>query len=210
VKIRGFRVELGEIEATLGAEPGVRQCVVIARSKNDNPDDKQVVAYVVLDRQLVSSSDGLKAALKEKLPDYMVPAAIVEMSKLPLTTNGKVDRKALPAPEERASREYLAPATPTEEAVAQIWSDVLKVERISSDENFFDLGGHSLLATQVISRLRESMKLEIALRTMFESPVLRDFSAELDRSRASGAASIASAPIQRVARQAYRPDVTNQ
>ena len=106
VKIRGFRVELGEIESVLAAEAGVRQCVVIARPKKDDPDDKQVVAYVVLDRQQVSSADGLKAALKEKLPDYMVPSAIVEMSKLPLTTNGKVDRKALPAPEERASREY--------------------------------------------------------------------------------------------------------
>ena len=210
VKIRGFRVELGEIESVLAAEAGVRQCVVIARPKKDDPDDKQVVAYVVLDRQQVSSADGLKAALKEKLPDYMVPAAIVEMSKLPLTTNGKVDRKALPAPEERASREYKAPATVTEELVAQIWGEVLKVDRISTDENFFDLGGHSLLATQVISRLRESMKLEIALRMMFESPVLRDFSAELDKARATGAASIASAPIQRVARQAYRPDATNQ
>ncbi len=210
VKIRGFRVELGEIETTLAAEPGVRQCVVLARAKKDDPDDKLVVAYVVLDRQQASSADGLKAALKEKLPDYMVPAAMVVMAKLPLTTNGKVDRKSLPAPEERASREYKAPATATEELVAQIWSEVLKVDRISTDENFFDLGGHSLLATQVISRLRESMKLEIALRTMFESPVLRDFSAELDKARASGAASIASAPIQRVARQAYRPDASNQ
>jgi len=204
VKIRGFRVELGEIEAVLAAEAGVRQCVVIARPRHDNPDDKQVVAYVVLDRQQAATADTLKQALKNKLPDYMVPSAIVELQKLPLTPNGKVDRKALPAPEERAAREYKAPATATEEEVARIWEEVLKIQKISTDENFFDLGGHSLLATQVISRIRETFQLEVALRTMFESPVLQNFAGAVDEAKAKGAVSVASAPIKRVARQAYR------
>jgi acyl carrier protein len=210
VKIRGYRVELGEIEAALAAEPGVRQCVVVARGKADNADDKQVVAYAVLDRQLGATVEGLKQALKERLPDYMVPSAIVAMSKLPLTPNGKVDRKALPAPEERAAKEYKAPSTATEELVAQIWGEVLKVDRISTDENFFDLGGHSLLATQVISRIRETFQLEIPLRTMFEVPVLDSFAAALEVARESGAVAVASAPIQRAARQAYRAHTTSK
>ena len=204
VKIRGYRVELGEIEAVLASVAGVRQCVVIARGRAEDGDDKQVVAYAVLDRQQGATAESLKQALKERLPDYMVPAAIVEMSKLPLTANGKVDRKALPAPEERAAREYKAPATVTEELVAQIWAEVLKVDRISTDENFFDLGGHSLLATQVVSRVREKFRLEIPLRTMFEAPVLQAFSSALDAARDNGAAAVASGPIQRVARQVYR------
>ncbi|MEO7028369.1 MAG: AMP-binding protein, partial [Acidobacteriaceae bacterium] len=211
VKIRGFRVELGEIETVLAAQAGVRQCVVMARAKDEsNPDDKQVVAYVVLDRQQAATLETLKQALKERLPDYMVPTAMVEMQKLPLTANGKVDRKALPAPETRAAREYKAPDTATEELVAQIWAEVLKVEKISTDENFFDLGGHSLLATQVISRIRESFNLEVALRTMFETPVLRDFAGAVDRIKASGAGGVASAPIKRVARQEYRAATPGQ
>ena len=203
VKIRGFRVELGEIETVLAKEPGVRQCVVIARGKAANPDDKQVVAYVVLDRQQGTTTEILKQALKDRLPDYMVPSAIVDLAKLPLTANGKVDRKNLPEPEERV-REYKAPSTVTEELVAQIWAEVLKLDRISTDESFFDLGGHSLLATQVISRVREAFKLEIALKTMFEAPVLSDFAAAVDKLKASGVVSAASGPIKRAARQEYR------
>ena len=209
VKIRGYRVELGEIEAVLAAEPGVRQCVVIARDRQNNADDKQVVAYVVVDRQQGATAESVKQALKDKLPDYMVPSAIVEMSKLPLTSNGKVDRKALPAPEERTARQYKAPSTTTEELVAQIWSEVLKIDKISTDENFFDLGGHSLLATQVVSRVRERFQLEVPLRTMFESPILHSFSSALDVVKASGVIGVASAPIRRVARQVYRPGATS-
>ena len=207
VKIRGYRVELGEIESVLAAQPGVRQSVVIARAKQtagDQADDRQVVAYVVLDRQQAVTLDGLKQALKEKLPDYMIPAALVELKKLPLTANGKVDRKQLPEPEERAAREYKAATTATEELVAQIWAEVLKVDNISTDENFFDLGGHSLLATQVISRIREGFQLEIPLRIMFEAPVLHSFATAIDTAKSSGSAKAASSPIRRVARQVYR------
>jgi acyl carrier protein len=145
----------------------------------------------------------LKQALKERLPEYMVPSAMVELAKLPLTANGKVDRKALPEPEERV-REYKAPSTVTEELVAQIWAEVLKLNRVSTDDSFFDLGGHSLLATQVISRIREAFKLDIALKTMFEAPVLSDFATAVDKLKASGTVSAAQGPIKRVARQEYR------
>ena len=203
VKIRGFRVELGEIESILAAQPGVRQCTVIARA--NGTDDQQVVAYAVLDRQQATTTDALKQALKDRLPDYMVPTAIVELAKIPLTPNGKVDRKALPAPEERSAKEYKAPATVTEELVAQIWAEVLKLDKISADENFFDLGGHSLLATQVVSRVRENFSVEVPLRVMFESPVLHSFASAIDAEKAKGLTSITSGPIKRAVRTAYRP-----
>ena len=188
VKIRGYRVELGEIEAVLAAEPGVRQCVVIARDRQNNADDKQVVAYVVVDRQQGATAESVKQALKDKLPDYMVPSAIVEMSKLPLTSNGKVDRKALPAPEERTARQYKAPSTTTEELVAQIWSEVLKIDKISTDENFFDLGGHSLLATQVVSRVRRVLDVDLPLRTIFDTPTVSRIAERIDAAKLPGGA----------------------
>ena len=177
VKIRGFRVELGEIESILAAQPGVRQCTVIARA---NGDDQQVVAYAVLDRQQATTTDALKQALKDRLPDYMVPTAIVELAKIPLTPNGKIDRKALPAPEERSTKEYKAPATVTEELVAQIWAEVLKLDKISADENFFDLGGHSLLATQVVSRVRRVFEIDLPLRYMFDAPTVSRIAERID------------------------------
>ena len=186
VKIRGFRVELGEIETVLAAQPGVRQCVVMARAKQDTPDDRQVVAYVVLDRQQGTTSEALKLALRERLPDHMVPAAIVELQKLPLTANGKVDRAALPAPEERSARIFKAPAGVTEELVAQIWEQVLKVQNISTDENFFDLGGHSLMATQVISRIRRVLCVDLPLRTIFDTPTVSGLADSVDASRLPG------------------------
>ena len=206
VKIRGFRVEPGEIEAALAAQPGVRQAVVLARNLATDP---QLVAYVVLDRQQPVTTITLRDRMKSLLPDYMVPAAIVELPRLPLTPNGKLDRNALPAPEARSTRTFRAPATPTEELVAQIWTTVLKIPAISTDENFFDLGGHSLLATQVISRVREALQVEVPLRTMFEAPVLSEFAAAVDRTKASAVSGATSGPIKRVARQVYRADSSN-
>ena len=199
VKIRGYRVELGEIESVLAAQPGVRQCVVVARTKphtaSDQADDRQVVAYVVLDRQQAVPDrqqavtlESLKEALKDRLPDYMVPGAFVELKKLPLTANGKIDRKQLPEPEERASHAYRAPATSTEELVAQIWAEVLKVDRLSTDENFFDLGGHSLLATQVISRIRRVLGVDLPLRTMFDAPTVSRIAQQVEQARLPGGA----------------------
>ncbi|HKD02046.1 MAG TPA: amino acid adenylation domain-containing protein, partial [Terriglobales bacterium] len=151
VKIRGFRIELGEIEAILAQHAGVKQAVVVA--KTDARGEKRLLAYVVA-REAALTGEGLRSYLKEQLPEYMVPQAVVLLTRLPLTPNGKIDRQALPEPDEAPGKAYVAPANSTEEAMAAIWSEVLRRERISTHDNFFDLGGHSLMATQVVSRIR--------------------------------------------------------
>ncbi|HJX27332.1 MAG TPA: amino acid adenylation domain-containing protein, partial [Thermoanaerobaculia bacterium] len=177
VKIRGFRIELGEIEASLAALAGVRQAVVLLR-------EDRLVAYVVGNADVAE----LRQALRERLPDYMVPAAFVKLDKLPLTVNGKVDRKALPGPEQTGGEgEYRAPRTPTEEVLAGIWADLLGLERVGAADRFFDLGGHSLLATQVMSRLRQAFGVEMPLHDLFEAPVLADLAARIEEARRTGA-----------------------
>ncbi|NER47173.1 MAG: amino acid adenylation domain-containing protein [Symploca sp. SIO1A3] len=180
VKIRGFRVELGEIEATLSQLPEVREAVVLARE--DQPNDQRLVAYVVpksLDYDNLVPS--LRATLKKLLPNYMIPSNFVILEDLPLTPNGKVDRRALPAPDLQSyvAENYVAPRTPTEEMLAKIWAQVLKVEQVGIDDNFFDLGGHSLLATQVISRVQEAFSISLPLRLLFESPTIAQLSEEI-------------------------------
>jgi hypothetical protein len=174
VKIRGFRVELGEIEARLSEHPGVREAGVLARE--DVPGGQRLVAYYAGDE--APDADSLRAHLLQRLPDYMVPAAYVRLDALPLTPNGKLDRKALPAPGDDAcaARAYEAPVGPTEEAMAEIWSEVLRTERVGRHDNFFELGGHSLLAVQVISRARQVLAVDLALRSVFESPTLSQLS----------------------------------
>jgi amino acid adenylation domain-containing protein len=179
VKIRGFRVELGEIQALLGQHKTVRDAVVVVRE--DNPDDKRLVAYVVPKpefHQDSSTSSGLvqqlRDLLKEKLPGHMIPSAIVLLEALPLAPSGKIDRQALPVPnfKNELKLSFVAPRTPAEETVADIWSQVLKQKHIGIHDNFFDLGGHSLLATQAISKLREVFEIELPLRSLFESPTI--------------------------------------
>jgi amino acid adenylation domain-containing protein len=170
VKLRGFRIELGEIEAALKRGPDVQDGVVIVRE--DTPGDKRLVAYVVLARGRESSLGELRDFLKEKLPEYMIPSAFVRLNDLPLTRHGKVDRQSLPAPESerpelRAS--YVAPKTRIEGTIAAIWQEVLRVEKVGVDDNFFDLGGHSLLMVQVHSKLREAFSKEISLIEMFRN-----------------------------------------
>ncbi|HEX8429811.1 MAG TPA: amino acid adenylation domain-containing protein, partial [Longimicrobium sp.] len=167
VKIRGHRVELGEIEARLAEHADVRESAVLARE--DAAGDTRLVAYVVGD----AHADELRTYLAEHLPDYMVPAAYVRLDALPLTPNGKLDRKALPAPEGDAfaTREYEAPVGVTEEALAELWSSVLGVERVGRWDHFFELGGHSLLAVRVISRARQALGVEVALGDLFARPV---------------------------------------
>jgi acyl carrier protein len=173
VKVRGFRIELGEIEAVLSKHAGVKQAVVLARE--DQNGDKRLVGYVVASREPNVSAEELKSYLQQQLPDYMVPQAVVLLPKLPLTANGKIDRAALPQAEVAAqAKAYVAPRNEIEKTIVEIWAEVLRREaaRISVEDNFFDLGGHSLLATQVISRLRQRLKVEVAVKTMFDGPIV--------------------------------------
>jgi amino acid adenylation domain-containing protein len=186
VKIRGFRIELGEIEAVLLSLAGVREAVVLAlKGRSDmGPGDRRLVAYVAGDVAV----EELRRSLRERLPDYMVPAAFVTLDALPLTPNGKVDRKGLPAPEwQSAADGSVAPRTPVEEVLAGIWADLLGHERVGATGHFFDLGGHSLLATQVMSRLRSTFGVEMPLRDLFEAPVLADLAVRVEAARRTDA-----------------------
>ncbi|MBW4560439.1 MAG: amino acid adenylation domain-containing protein [Mojavia pulchra JT2-VF2] len=173
VKIRGFRIELGEIEAVLNQHPTVQQTVVIVRE--DIPGDKRLVAYIVPNSVSTITISELRSFLKDKLPEYMIPAAFVMLEVLPLTSNGKVDRRALPGPDTSSiplDTNFVPPSNPTEEILAGIWSEVLGVEQVGINNNFFELGGHSLLATQVMSRIRQALAIDISLRSLFENPTV--------------------------------------
>jgi amino acid adenylation domain-containing protein len=174
VKVRGFRVEPGEIEVALCAQPGVRQAVVVART--DGSEGMSLVAYIV-PGEPAASAGGLREALRWSLPEYMVPSAFVVLDALPLTPNGKLDRRALPAPgpQAAAGEAPQAARTPVEEAVLGVWADVLGRTRVAGHENFFDLGGHSLLAIQVTSRVRSLLDVEVPLRVLFERPTAARF-----------------------------------
>ncbi|HET7462356.1 MAG TPA: amino acid adenylation domain-containing protein, partial [Longimicrobium sp.] len=177
VKVRGFRIELGEIEARLTGHPGVRETVVLARE--DTPGDTRLVAYVVGDDS--AGAEALRAHLGEALPAYMLPAAFVRLERWPLTPNGKLDRRALPAPEGEAyaARRYEPPVGQTEQALAEIWAEVLGVERVGRHDNFFELGGHSLLAVKLMERMRRR-GLHAEVRALFLSPTFADFAASTD------------------------------
>ena len=180
VKIRGYRIELGEIESVLNEHPGVSESVVVA--SEDEPGDKRLVAYLV-GRESETSISELRDFLKEKLPDYMVPSAFVVLERLPLSPNGKVDRRALPAPKQYhlSMKEFVAPRSAAEEVVAEIWSEVLRVELIGVRDNFFELGGHSLLATQVVSRVRKALQANLSLRSLFLMPTVEGMVNEVER-----------------------------
>ncbi|HPU55900.1 MAG TPA: amino acid adenylation domain-containing protein, partial [Verrucomicrobiota bacterium] len=172
IKIRGFRVEPGEIEAVLKKHPAVRDAVVIAWNEGDS---KHLAAYAVpaLGQELRPST--LKRFAREHLPDYMVPSAVLLLEALPLTPNGKVNRKALPRPEHArrdGNTEYVAPRSPVEEQLAALWREILRVQRVGIKDNFFELGGHSLLAIQVVSKVREVFKVELPLFSLFDAPTI--------------------------------------
>ncbi|WGV25099.1 amino acid adenylation domain-containing protein [Halotia branconii] len=174
VKIRGFRIELAEIEKSLIQHPHIQQVVAIARE--DEPGKKLLTAYVVAKDNTLTSSN-LRNFLKKKLPDYMIPAAFVVIFALPLTTNGKVNWRALPIPDitqRNLEVDFIAPSTPIEKELATIWTEVLKLTQVGVHDNFFELGGHSLLATQAISRLREVFALDFSLRYLFENPTIAE------------------------------------
>ncbi|MEJ2735565.1 MAG: amino acid adenylation domain-containing protein [Anaerolineae bacterium] len=173
VKIRGVRIELGELETVLGQHPGVWESVALVRE--ETPGDKRLVAYVTPKPDHTLTTSGLHSYLKQKLPDAMVPSAFVILDTLPLTPNGKVDRRALPEPDwQRLVREqgFEPPRTPFEEALAGIWAQILGIEQVGVHDDFFVLGGHSLLAAQVVSRLRDTLHIELPLRSLFDTPTI--------------------------------------
>ena len=188
VKIRGFRIELGEIEAALASHTAVREAVVTARE--DVPGQKRLVAYYTAadrNRQLGGAAE-FRSHLFSKLPDYMVPAAYVRLERIPLTANGKLDRKALPTPEGEvyAVRGYEAPQGETETRLVGIWADLLKVGRVGRHDNFFELGGHSLLAMQLTARIRRVFEVELPVRSVFEAPTIDSLAIEVETARTQG------------------------
>ncbi len=200
VKIRGFRIELGEIGSVLDQHPAVREAVVLAGE--DSSGEKRLIAYVVANQQPSPATNQLRSYLKEKLPDYMVPSAFVFLDKLPLTSNGKVDRKALPAPDQsrpELEESYVTPRTPVEEVVASIWSEVLNLENVGIHDNFFDLGGHSLVAARVVSRIMVIFQIELPLRTLFEMPTVANLSEHIEAIRWAGDKTPPIAPACRAA-----------
>ena len=191
VKVRGFRIEPGEIEAALAAHPGVRECVVVAREEGG---DRRLVGYVVPAEGAVPSAGELREHLRARLPEHMVPSAFVLLDALPLNANGKVDRRALPAPEYAAGADFAEPRTPTEELLAGIFAEVLGVERVGLHDEFFELGGHSLLATRVVSRIRQGLAIELPLRALFEHPTVAALAEQVEDAR-QAAQGLALPPI---------------
>ena len=198
VKIRGFRIEPGEIEAALDAHGGIRQSVVVVRNDATQgagcPGGPRLLAYFVAQGQQTPTSDELREFLRTRLPDFMIPAAFVALESMPLTASGKVDRKALPTgpasgcPEQRPELQvaYVAPRNETESGLAEIWQEVLHVDRVGIHDNFFALGGHSLLATQVVSRIARRWHADLPLREMFQSPTIAELAERVDSAVVGG------------------------
>ncbi len=186
VKIRGNRIECGEVEIQLTADNAVCQAAVLARE--DQPGDQRLVAYLVLDQSEREVIPRLKKSLAEVFPDYMIPTDFVVLGELPLTLSGKLDRKALPSPSpglRHLATDYVAPRNATEEQLAEIWMNLLQVDRVGIEDSFFDLGGHSLMATQLMSRIRSECHVEVPLRTLFENPTIAGLAPEIVQLRAS-------------------------
>ncbi|MCS6287703.1 MAG: amino acid adenylation domain-containing protein [Nitrospira sp.] len=203
VKMRGFRVELGEIEAGLRQHPGIQDAVVTARE--DARGETFLAAYIVARGQEPEVREVLDV-LRSRVPDYMIPTTVTALPALPLTANGKVDRRALPEPasEGAGERRFVAPRTATEEILATIWIEVLKREGIGIHDSFFDLGGHSLLATQVMSRLRQAFRVDLPLRTIFESPSIAQLADAIDGAKGLGG-SEQPPPMRRLSRSGPIP-----
>ncbi|MGH9928699.1 MAG: phosphopantetheine-binding protein, partial [Pyrinomonadaceae bacterium] len=177
LKMRGYRIEPGEIEVVLERHPEVRQAVVVAATRSEDGADKRLVAYVVGEAGARVEVERLREYLEERLPDYMVPGLIVEKERLPLTSNGKVDRRVLSEWEQtrvEERSEYEAPRTKVEKKVAEIWEEVLGVERIGLHDSFFELGGHSLIVMRVASRIYKTFNVELSLHDFFKAPTIAD------------------------------------
>jgi acyl carrier protein len=204
VKIRGYRIELGEIEAVLSEHSAVLKTVVLARG--DLPGDKRLVAYVVSEQGMHPTTNELRGSVQDRLPDYMMPSAFVMLDALPLTPIGKVDRRALPAPDgarPELERGFVAPRTPAEELLAGIWCEVLGLKEIGIHDDFFELGGHSLLATQVISRVRNAFQVELPLRVLFRASTIAELSDAVEKARSGKTTPQEPGPV-RISREAHR------
>jgi amino acid adenylation domain-containing protein len=205
VKVRGFRIELGEVEAALLEHGAVRAAAVVARSLDDL--EKRLVAYLVAEDGQRPAGPELRSYLKTRLPEHMIPQDFLWLPELPLTPNGKLDRRALPDPPslraEGAAENYRAPGTATEELLADIWRQVLRVERVGVEDDFFELGGHSLLAAQVASRIKEACQVEVPIFSLFESPTVARLAELVDerRGRPAPAGPEAIKPVPRVTRR---------
>ena len=208
VKLRGFRIEPGEIEAVLLRQGGVSQAVVVAREDGaaasgasawgaGGSAGKRLIGYVVAAAGAVVEPSGLRAAVGASLPDYMVPSAIVVLDRLPLTPNGKLDRRALPAPELSAGHLQRAPRNPQEAILCSLFAEVLGLERVGVEDNFFELGGHSLIATRLIGRIRAVLNVEVSIRSLFEAPSVAALGLRLGSAGpgAQGVAAVSRAPL---------------
>jgi amino acid adenylation domain-containing protein len=188
VKIRGFRVELGEIETVLSQHPGIREAVVLARQEGSSPSaDRRLAAYVVPAPEEAPPATELRAWLAGRLPDFMIPPHFVYLESLPVTPNGKLDRRALPAPD-AAPRERIAPRDSVERQLATIWERLLGLSEVGVEDNFFELGGHSLLATRLVAAVREEMGLELSVREIFERPTVAALAVAIAERRVEGVA----------------------
>jgi amino acid adenylation domain-containing protein len=188
VKVRGFRIELGEIEAVLARHPAVRECAALARQ--DGPGDRVLVAYAVATEAAAPGAAELREWLNAELPEYMVPGVFVWLERFPLTSSGKIDRQALPAPEARSGPDsgYVAPRTPVEEAVARAWAEALGTQRVGVYDDFFDLGGHSLRAIQIATRLRRELGVELPVATLLRAGTVAEAAARIAERAAAPAA----------------------
>ncbi len=199
VKVRGFRIELGEIESALSALSGVREAVVVARE--ETPGDQRLVAYVTGEADV----EALRRQLRDRLPEFMVPAVFVPLAALPLNSSGKVDRKALPAPERGSVRAFVAPRTPVEQVLAEIWQDLLKVERVGVHDNFFELGGHSLLAVLLMARIEKRLGKVLPIASLFATPTLESLAAALSESGSQSLGRQGRSPLVAIKPQGEAP-----
>ena len=186
VKIRGFRIELGEIESVLAEHGDVSQCAVLTKGEGQ---DKKLVAYVVTQEDKAFDQTNIRSYLKEQLPDYMIPSFFIPMDSLPLNRNGKIDRKALPEPDESGlirDNAYVPPRTEHERILSDIFKSVLKLEQVGIDDNFFHLGGHSLLATQLVVKVSQFFNVDCPVRLVFEAPTVELLAQEVQALQKSG------------------------
>ena len=178
VKIRGFRIELGEIEAVLNKRPEVKQAVVTTWEAS--PNDKRLVAYLLTETGVALEEEIVRTWLRDSLPAYMIPSELVFVDRFPLTPNGKLDRQALPEPHRQQQATYVAPRTPTEKQLADIMEEVLSVERVGVNDDFFALGGHSLLAAKFVSRIKQMLQLTVPLPLLFREPTIDQLAHYID------------------------------